>query len=229
MIRSSLLISQRLNSWQIDELGNWCHQSLVGAQQKYPAQQGTALWAGARCKWPPTSIVKLKELQRRDLLDPIPAKNHFLWGCGKGWVLNWQNMQAKQWSTKLNWASKQQIWWPKQWSIQGSDLQRWTEQTTSIIATRAQMQANGKASHCGHPSDHRDRCTHSLQINLAWITVSHINNRSDQAVQVMTYSSYNAQYQGVVREEKSNLLSNSCRLPLCLWNGETKIEKVIAL
>ena len=42
------------------------------------------------------------------------------------------------------------------------------------MATRAHMRAHGKASPCGHPTDHRDRLTHWLEINLAKITFSHI-------------------------------------------------------
>ena len=57
----------------------------------------------------------------------------------------------KQWSTKLNWASKLPIWWPKQWSVQGSDPQRSAPQTTAFMVTRAQMQAHGKASPCTTP------------------------------------------------------------------------------
>ena len=34
------MIYQGLNSSPIDELGNWCHQRLVGHQQIYKAQQG---------------------------------------------------------------------------------------------------------------------------------------------------------------------------------------------
>ena len=41
------------------------------------------------------------------------------------------------------------------------------KQTSVIMATRAQMQAHGKASPCGHPTDHRNRWMHWLEINLA--------------------------------------------------------------
>ena len=35
------------------------------------------------CKWPPTSTITLEELHGRNLPDPIPTMNHFLWGVGR--------------------------------------------------------------------------------------------------------------------------------------------------
>ena len=64
--------------------------------------------------------------------EPLPMRG------GKGWAQNWQNRRPKPWSTKLNWASKVPIWWPKQWSVQCSDPWRSVQQTTAILATRAQ-------------------------------------------------------------------------------------------
>ena len=32
-----------LNSFPIEEFGNWCHQTLVGAPQKYQAQNGGSM------------------------------------------------------------------------------------------------------------------------------------------------------------------------------------------
>ena len=95
--------------------------------------------------------------------EPIPMRG------GKGWAMNWQNRWPKQWSIKLNWASKLQIWWPKLWYIQGSDPKRSAEKTTAIIimATRAHMQAHGKASPSYHPTDHRDCCALCVEIKLA--------------------------------------------------------------
>ena len=61
---------------------------------------------------------------------PLPVKG------GKGQALNQKNRQPKQWSTKLNWASQMQIYWPKQWSIQGSNPQRSAEQKTVIKGIR---------------------------------------------------------------------------------------------
>ena len=87
--------------------------------------------------------------------EPLPMRG------GKGWAHNWQHRRPKQRSTKLNWASKLPIWWPKQWSVQGSDPQRSAQRTTTILATRTQMQAHGEASPCGHPTDPGDR-----EINL---------------------------------------------------------------
>ena len=55
-----------------------------------------------------------------------------------------------------------------------SDTPRSVEQTTAIMGTRAHMQVHGKASPCSHPTDHRDRWTHRLKINLVQITFSHI-------------------------------------------------------
>ena len=115
------------------------------------------------CKRPPISTVTLMELQWRNLPYPLPTMNHFL--PGKDWALNWQNRPPKEWPRKLNWASKLQMWWSKQWSVQGSDPQRKAEQTTAIMATIAHMQAHGKASPWGHPTDHRDRWTHWPEVN----------------------------------------------------------------
>ena len=91
----------------------------------------------------------------------------------EGWVLSSQIKLLKHLSSKLNWASKLQMWWPKQWSVQGSDPQRSAEQATVNMVTRAHMQAHGKAnqnknkqkaSPCGHPTDHRARWS----IGLRW-------------------------------------------------------------
>ena len=35
--------NNHLNSSSIDELGNWCHQRLVGALHKYKAQKGDSM------------------------------------------------------------------------------------------------------------------------------------------------------------------------------------------
>ena len=98
---------------------------------------------------------------------PDTNREPLLMRGGKGWALNWKNRRAKQWSTELNWASKLQIRWPKQWSIQTSNTQSSTQETTAIMAATADVQARGKASPCNHPTDHRDRCTHWLKISLA--------------------------------------------------------------
>jgi len=93
-----------------------------------------------------TSTVTVKELQWRNLPDLIPTVNRFL--SEEGWALNWQNGWPKQWSTKLNWASKLQnlIWWPKQQCVQVSDPQRSAEPTIANIPTRAHMRAFGKVA-----------------------------------------------------------------------------------
>ena len=91
--------------------------------------------------------------------EPLPRS-------GKSWALIWQKRGPKQWSTKLNWASKLQIWWPKQWSVQGSDPKWSAEQTTANMVTRAHMQAHGKASPCRHSIDYRDCWKHWLEINF---------------------------------------------------------------
>ena len=113
-----------LNSSPIDEFGSWYHPRLVGALCKYQAEQGgsmATLWAGTS----PASNHQPTPSHWRNfsgnLPYPIPALNHFLWGWEGGWGQDWQNGRPKQRSTKLNWASKLQIWWPKQWSVQGSD------------------------------------------------------------------------------------------------------------
>ena len=119
-----------------------CEQEpvLQAATNKHRHAEGTSV---EKLSWPSTYH------------EPLPKRG------GKGWAQNWQNRRAKQWSTKLNWASKLPIWWPKQWSVQGSDPQR------SVQQTRAHMQAHGKASPCGHSTDPGDRWTHWLEINLA--------------------------------------------------------------
>ena len=61
-----------------------------------------------------------------------------------------------------------QIWWPKQWTVQGSYPQRFAEQTTAIMTTRVHMQARqGKASPCRHPTDYRDCWMEWLKIDFA--------------------------------------------------------------
>ena len=89
-------------------------------------------------------------------------------GSGKGGVLNWQSGREKQWSTKLNWASKLQIMVTKAViGVQGSDHKDQRSRQLQLMATRAHVQAHGEASPCGHATDHRDRRAHSLEINLA--------------------------------------------------------------
>lgn len=54
-----------LNSSLIDELGNWCHQRLIGAPLKYQAQQEGSmanLWTGTS----PASCHQTAPLQRRN-------------------------------------------------------------------------------------------------------------------------------------------------------------------
>ena len=127
-----------------------------------PCEQEPALKAATN-QHHPTEGTSVEKLAWPDTYhEPLPMRG------GKGWVQNWQNRRPKQWSTKLN-------WWPKQWSVQGSDLQRSVQQATAILATIAQMQAHGEASPCGHPTDPGDRWTHWLEINLAYITFSHIS------------------------------------------------------
>ena len=96
---------------------------------------GNPLSGNQPCQRPPTSIVTLKTLEWRSLPDPIPYYEPLPMRGGKGWALNWQNRQPKKWSTKLNWASKLEIWWPKQWFVQGSDPQRTAQQTTASMVT----------------------------------------------------------------------------------------------
>ena len=99
-----------------------------------------------------TSVEKLT--RHNTYHEPLPMRG------GKGWVLNWQKKVRKAVIHKLNRASKLQIQWPKQWSIQGSDPQRSAQKTTKIVAPGAHMQAHGDTSSCGHPTDHRDHRTH---------------------------------------------------------------------
>ena len=91
------------------------------------------------CKWSPTGAITLKETRRRNLPDLIPTMNQFLWGLGRAG--HWMGKIGNQSSTSnlqcSTWALKLQIWWPKQWSVQGRDLQRSAEQATAIMVTHA--------------------------------------------------------------------------------------------
>ena len=64
---------------------------------------------------------------------------------GKGWELNWQNRQPKQWSTKINRASKLQIWWqssdPSKALICKDQQSRQLKIIIIIMATKAHRQA----------------------------------------------------------------------------------------
>ena len=142
-------------------IANWWAWELVpsrvgGGPAQIPGTagrfNGNPVSGNQPCKRPPTGTVTLKELQWRNLPDPIPTMNHFLNRDGKGWAQNCQNRRPKQWSTSLNW---------------GSDPQRSAQETTAILATRAQMQAHGEASPCGHPTDMGDRWDYWLELNLA--------------------------------------------------------------
>ena len=117
----------------------WCEtRKIPGPAGRF---HGNPVSRNQPSKKPPTGTVTTRELQWRNLPyhEQLPRRG------GKGWALNWQNRGAKQWYTKLNWASKLQIWWPKQWSVQGSDSQRSAGQTIANIATGTHMQAHGKA------------------------------------------------------------------------------------
>ena len=61
------MIYQGLNSSPIDELGNWCHKTLMGASGKYEAEQegfhGNPVSANQPCQWPLTSTVSRKDFQ----------------------------------------------------------------------------------------------------------------------------------------------------------------------
>jgi len=76
------VLSFFLNSLPIDELGNWCHQRLVGGPAKIPGTAGrihsNPVSRNQLCKWPPINTITLKTLQWRKLHDPIPTMNHFL-------------------------------------------------------------------------------------------------------------------------------------------------------
>jgi len=74
--------------------------------------------------------------------EPLPIRR----GRAERWI--GKIGQPKQWSTKLNWASKLPIWWPKQWSVQGGELWR-LEHTCKHVARKA-LVAN---------PHHRDRWT----------------------------------------------------------------------
>ena len=76
-----------LNSSPIDELGDLCCQRFVGALQKIRGTtrkfHGKPVNMNQRCKRRSTSTVTLKELWWRNLPNPIPSVNRFLWGVGK--------------------------------------------------------------------------------------------------------------------------------------------------
>ena len=90
---------------------------------------------------------------------PNNYMNQFLRGAGRAgrWTdkIGDQTGYLQSWTEQTNCRSC----WPKQWFVQGSDLQRSVGQTIAIMATgyRAHMQAHGKENPCGHPTDHTDR------------------------------------------------------------------------
>ena len=149
-----------ITNWWAWELGNWCHERLVGAPQKYQAQQGDSMatfWAGtSHGSGHQPALSHRRNFSGETYLTQYLPWTTFCEGWQLGWALHWQNRWPKQWSIKLNWASKLQIWWPKQWSIQCSDPQISAKQTTAIMLPRAHMEAHGKASPWGHPTDYRD-------------------------------------------------------------------------
>ena len=78
-------------------IANWWPWKLVpskvgGGPVKIPGTawrfHGNPVSGNQSCKWPPTSTVTLKELQWRNLPDPIPTMNHFVWGVRRArhWI-----------------------------------------------------------------------------------------------------------------------------------------------
>ena len=122
-----------------------------------------------RWKGPPASTVTLiKGTSVEKLTWPETYHEPLPMGSGKGGALNWQSRREKQWSRKLNWASKLQIMVTKAViGVQGSDPKDQRSRQLQLMATRAHVQAHGEASPCGHATDHRDRRAHSTEINLA--------------------------------------------------------------
>ena len=79
----------------------------------------------------------------------------------KASTLNWQNRRPKQWSKKLNWTSK------LKYGDRSSDPSKVVihkVQPSRREQTWRPKQAHGVASPLGHPTDHRDRWTHWLEI-----------------------------------------------------------------
>ena len=131
-----IIIKLNINWW----LGNWSHQRLVGALLKYQAQQGgsmATLYKREPALQPTASHHCHTEETSEKKFSWPDTLHRFLWGVGRSGSRIGKIGNQTRWSTKLNWASKLQIWWPMQWSVQGSDPQRSAEQTTTNIATRA--------------------------------------------------------------------------------------------
>ena len=125
------------NNQDINLITNLCAWELVpskdgGVLHTTGRFHGSPMSGNQPCKQPPTSTITLKELQWRDLSDPIPTMNHFLWGVGR----------AGHWIGKIG--------------DRGSDPQRSVQQTTAVMVTRVHMQAHGKARPCSSPTDHGD-------------------------------------------------------------------------
>ena len=76
----SILDYPDLNSSPIDDLGNWCHQKLVGAPRKYQAQHGGSMTAlqAATNENRHTEGTSVKKLTR-----PNTNVNQFLRGLGR--------------------------------------------------------------------------------------------------------------------------------------------------
>ena len=110
-----------LNLLPIDELGNWCHQRLVGSQWKYKAQQGGSmgsLWVGTSPASGHNPAPSLMELQWRFLPYLIASVTQ----RGLGWALS----KGRDGSDDPQRSAEQataKLWQPEQCSVQGSDSQ----------------------------------------------------------------------------------------------------------
>ena len=100
----------QLNSSPItDELRNWCHQRSADSPSKNTSHSREVPWQepalqAATNQHHQTEGTSLEKLTWPNIYhDPLPMRGR------KGWALNWQSRQPKQWSTKLNWASKLHI------------------------------------------------------------------------------------------------------------------------
>lgn len=167
-----------LNSSPIDERGDLCCERFVGALLKIRGTtrkfHGKPVNMNQRCKRRSTSTVTLKELWWRNLPNPIPSVNRFLWGVGK--VGCWigkigEQISDPQRSTELANCKYGSIR-PRQWSAK---ISRAGNSKHGYYSSQASTwQSRPLQPPRSHPTDHKEHRTHWIEINLALITFSHI-------------------------------------------------------
>ena len=160
-------------------LGTCAVKGSWGPCKKYEAQQGSSManlwtWTSAASGYQPAPSRWRSFQWWRNLPNPIPSVNRFLWGVGK--VACWigkigEQISDPQRSTELANCKYGSIR-PRQWSAK---ISRAGNSKHGYYSSQASTwQSRPLQPPRSHPTDHKEHRTHWIEINLALITFSHI-------------------------------------------------------